>query len=115
MLEKIRFNRTLQIVVIIFWVLFVIGTEHFQLHGFQRVVISLIVISVGLFCIIKRSTVATATEASEDTMRKAQIWPWIAMSGFGHSNRRVFLLVIGFVFVLFGILGLFGFVKVAGR
>ena len=105
----------LQAIVILLWALLVMGGEYFHMHGFLKVSTCLLVFCVGVFMVIKRVPLANAMQASEETMRQKGAWLWTSLQGWHSKTRESFLQIIGWVFMLFAILGIFGLVRVGGR
>lgn len=115
MLGRIRLNYVVQVTVILLWALLVIGGEHFQMYGLVRVSTSLLVFGAGIFLVIKRYALASSMYAAEEAMRQKAVWPWMSVQGWNLKAREAFLQIIGWIFVIFGILGCFGLIQVGAQ
>ena len=100
------------IAIFVLWELFALGTAYLGLHTLRRVAGALLIVGIGGFVIRKKTALASVIKAMDDAIHQHRIWPWTSMPGLGLKTYEVFVQAAGWMFVLFGILGVFGIIPV---
>jgi len=97
----------------------VIGGEYLGLYHFVKVITSLLILSIGICLAFKSSALSNAIKKSgevfHNAMRQQNTWPWTMIEAEGsHMPPKISIRITGWIFIIFGILGLLNLIKVGG-
>jgi len=96
------------------WELFEFGTAYFGLQALRRVVGALLVAGMGGFVVRKKTVFASAMKAGNDVLYQHRIWFW-QTSPTNIRSLELIVQLIGYTFVLFGILVALGILPESGH